>query len=292
MKPSRFTHHAPRDLAKALQLLADFGDEAKVLAGGQSLLPLLNFRMAAPQHLVDINRLPDLSAPKRQSDGWTIPALARQRAVERSTELAADLPLLAQALDQVAHPQIRNRGTVCGSLAHGDAAAELPATMLALGATMLLATREGQREVSVEDFFQFHLTTAIEPDELLLEVRIDNLPSRTYTSFQEFAARRGDFGIAGVAAVVSFTESGAVSSCRLAASGVAPTPVRLTETEQLLVGNTLEPDLIDEAGRTTQGEVSPTGDVHADAAYRRQLAGALTKRALRDVTKNASLTHV
>jgi carbon-monoxide dehydrogenase medium subunit len=292
MKPSRFTYHAPRDLGEALQLLAEHGDEAKVLAGGQSLLPLLNFRMASPEHLVDINRLPDLSTPSRHADGWTIPALARQREVETSADLAADVPLLNQALAQVAHPQIRNRGTVCGSLAHGDAAAELPAAMLALGVTMHLAGRRGTREVPVEDFFQFHLTTAIEPDELLLEVRVDDLPAGTHTSFQEFATRRGDFGIAGVAAVVGVADSGAVTSCRLAVSGVAPTPVRLTETEQLIVGNVLEPALIDAAGSATQDEVSPTGDVHADAAYRRQLAGTLTKRALREVNSKASLTHV
>jgi carbon-monoxide dehydrogenase medium subunit len=292
MKPSRFTYHAPRDLGEALQMLADHGDEAKVLAGGQSLLPLLNFRMASPEHLVDINFLPDLSALRRQAGGWAIPALARQREVETSDELAADVPLLKQALVQVAHPQIRNRGTVCGSLAHGDAAAELPAAMLALGATLRLAGRRGERDVPVEDFFQFHLTTAIEPDELLLEVHVGTLPAGTLTSFQEFATRRGDFGIAGVAAVVGLAESGAVTSCRLAVSGVAPTPVRLSVTEQLIVGNTLEPALIDAAGSSTRDEVSPTGDVHADAAYRRQLAGALTKRALREVTTKASLSHV
>jgi len=292
MKPSRFTYHAPRDLGEALQLLADHGDEAKVLAGGQSLLPLLNFRMASPEHLVDINFLPDLTASRRQAGGWAIPALARQREVETSAELAADVPLLKQALVQVAHPQIRNRGTVCGSLAHGDAAAELPAATLALGATMRIAGRRGERKVPVEDFFQFHLTTAIEPDELLLEVHVDTLPAGTHTSFQEFATRRGDFGIAGVAAVVTLADSGAVTSCRLAVSGVAPTPVRLSVTEQLIVGNTLEPALIDAAGSSTRDEVSPTGDVHADAAYRRQLAGALTKRALREVTTKASLTHV
>src|SRR5262245_14743398 len=193
MKPSRFTYHAPRDLKEALDLLAEYGEDAKVLAGGQSLLPLLNFRMASPDHLVDINSIPDLSQPRRRDDGWSIPALARQRSVERSPEINEALTLLPQALTQVAHPQLRNRGTVCGSLAHGDAAAELPATMLALGARMRIWSRESQRTVPVEDFFLFHLTTAIEPNELLVEVQIDEPPAGTHTSFTEFAARRGDF---------------------------------------------------------------------------------------------------
>lgn len=292
MKPSTFTYHAPQDLEQALNLLAEHGDDAKVLAGGQSLMPLLSFRMASPEHLVDINRLPGLSAPYRTATGWSIPALTRQRTVERSAEIAANLPLLPQALAQVAHPQIRNRGTVCGSLAHGDAAAELPTTMLAMGASMRIASQSGERIVPVEDFFLFHLTTALAADEFLLEVSINDQAAGTHTSFREFAARRGDFGIAGVAAVLTVAESGTVTDCRLAVSGVAPTPVRLRATEALLVGDGLDTDVITAAGEAARGEVSPTGDVHADAAYRRQLVGALTKRALRDVTEKASLTHV
>jgi aerobic carbon-monoxide dehydrogenase medium subunit len=232
--------------------------------------------------------LPDLGTPYRTTTGWSIPALTRQRTVERSAEVAADIPLLPAALAEVAHPQIRNRGTVCGSLAHGDAAAELPTTMLALGATMRIASRRGERTVPVEDFFLFHLTTALEADELLLSVDVDALPAGTHSSFQEFASRRGDFAIAGVAAVVTIADSGTVTACRLVAAGVAPTPVRLNATESLLVGGRLDADAVTAAGDCARGEVSPTGDVHADAAYRRQLVGALTKRALRDVTEKAS----
>jgi len=292
MKPGRFTYHAPQQLEEALDLLSEHGDEAKVLAGGQSLVPLLSFRMAAPEHIVDINRLTGLDTVQRTGTGWCIPALVRQRVVERSPEVAATVPLLTQALEEVAHPQIRNRGTVCGSLAHGDAAAELPAVMLALEATMRVVSRTGERRINAEDFFVFHLTTAIADDELLLDVSVPDLPARTYSSFQEFATRRGDFGIAGVAAVVTVDESGVVTRCRLTAAGVAPTPVRLTGTEQVVLGQRLEPGVLVAAGATARQEVSPTGDVHADASYRRQLVGVLTQRALRDVIIKGSLDNV
>ena len=292
MKPGRFHYHAPRHLEEALQLLAEHGDEAKVLAGGQSLLPLLNFRMASPEHLVDINCLPELSQPDRSADGWSIPALVRQRSVERADGgIATDHPLLSQALAHVAHPQIRNRGTICGSLAHGDAAAELPATILATGGTMRVISCTRERTVPVEDFFQFHLTTALEADEILHSVCLEDQPAGTHASFQEFATRRGDFALAGVAALVTLAESGEVTRCRIAVSGVAPTPVRIEATENLLVGASLTEDAVEAAGASARTEVSPTGDVHADAAYRRQLAGVLTRRALHDVREKASSAH-
>jgi carbon-monoxide dehydrogenase medium subunit len=292
MKPSRFAYHAPQELEAALDLLGEHGDEAKVLAGGQSLMPLLAFRMATPEHIVDINRLTGLDTVQRTDTGWCIPALVRQRVLERSPEVAASVPLLTQALGEVAHPQIRNRGTVCGSLAHGDAAAELPAVMLALEATMRVVSRAGERRINAEDFFVFHLTTAIADDELLLDVSVADLPARTYSSFQEFATRRGDFGIAGVAAVVTLDESGVMTRSRLVAAGVAPTPVRLSDVEQILLGERLEPEVLVAANAAAREEVSPTGDVHADAAYRRQLVGILTERALRAVMTKGSLEDV
>jgi carbon-monoxide dehydrogenase medium subunit len=197
VKPAPFTYHAPASAEEALALLAEHGDDAKVLAGGQSLLPLLNFRLARPGHLIDINRLPGLDAVERTPTGWRIPALVRQRTAERSAELAAAAPLLTDALRQVAHPQIRNRGTVCGSLAHADSAAELPSVMVALDAQMTIATASGPRQVSADEFFQFHLTTAVEPEELLLAVEFGDPGPGTYTAFEEFAPRRGDFCLGG-----------------------------------------------------------------------------------------------
>ena len=287
MKPGRFSYHAPTSVAEALDLLDEHAGEAKVLAGGQSLMPLLAFRMAAPEHIVDINRLPGLDTPERTPSGWRLPALVRQRAVERSTELARELPLLRQALVQVAHPQIRNRGTVCGSLAHADPSAELPAVMTALDARMQVAARSGERTVAAEDFFVFHLTTALEPEEVLLGVEIDDLPPGTRTSFQEFATRHGDFGLASVAAVVTRAADGTVERCRLVAAGVAATPQRLRAAEDAVLGSRLEPQALVAAERAVHREVSPTGDVHASADYRRQLVSVLARRALAATAQDA-----
>jgi aerobic carbon-monoxide dehydrogenase medium subunit len=280
MKPGRFAYHAPRELDEALDLLAEHSDEAKVLAGGQSLMPMLNFRLAQVEHLVDINRLPGLDAPVLTADTVTIPALVRQRQVERSAELAAVLPVLGQALAHVAHPQIRNRGTVCGSLAHADPAAELPTVLSVLDATFTLASANGVRQVPVADFFQFHLTTALEPDEVLLEVTIARPAPGTRSAFREFATRRGDFALAGVAASVRLDDSGTVAEARLAAAGVGAVPHRLTAVERLITGQRLDPALLLEAEAAARGEVEPSGDIHASADYRRRLTGVLAKRAL------------
>jgi carbon-monoxide dehydrogenase medium subunit len=291
MKPGPFTYHAPRELDDALGLLAELGDTAKVLAGGQSLMPILNFRLAAVEHLVDINRLPDLDVVRIDADSVTVPALVRQRIVERSARVAEAVPLLGQALRHVAHPQIRNRGTVCGSLAHADPAAELPSVLAVLDATFTVASARGVRTVAVADFFRFHLTTALEPDEVLLQVRIGRPPAGTRTAFREFATRRGDFALAGVAATVRLDEAGVVAECRLAAAGVGPTPHRLTAVERLVTGQRLEPDLLLAAEAAARNEVQPTGDIHADADYRRRLTGVLAKRTLADLRAEEE-THV
>jgi carbon-monoxide dehydrogenase medium subunit len=280
VKPPRFSYHAPATIDDATAILAEQAEDAKVLAGGQSLVPLLSFRLAAPGHLVDINRLPGLDAIERTDRGWRIPALVRQRAVERSPELAAGVPLLAEALRNVAHPQIRNRGTVCGSLAHGDSSAELPSVMVALDARMTVASAGGVRQVGADDFFQFHLTTAIEPDELLLAVEFDEPGPGTFGTFQEFALRRGDFCLAGVAATATFGADGRVESCRIVAAGVAPTPLRLVGVEELVTGSELDAATVAAAQETARREVSPLGDARADAAYRRHLLSVLVRRAL------------
>lgn len=291
MKPGRFAYHAPRELDEALAMLHEYGDESKVLAGGQSLMPVLNFRLAQIEHLVDINRLGgDLTELSWAGDTVAIPALARQRHVERSGEIAARLPVLAEALGQVAHPQIRNRGTVCGSLAHADPAAELPSVMSVLDATFTVASTRGIRTIGVADFFQFHLTTALEPDELLLRVRIELPGPGTFSVFREFATRRGDFALAGVA-VVCTVDSGVVGDCRIAAAGVAPTPHRLTDVEAMLVGQRLDDAVLAEADHAARAAVDPTGDIHADAAYRQRLTGVLVKRALTEVRARQEMSH-
>jgi carbon-monoxide dehydrogenase medium subunit len=292
MKPARFTYHAPRELDEALELLREHGDEAKVLAGGQSLMPMLNFRLAHIDHLVDINRLGGRwDTPTFGAETITIPALVRQRHIERSAEAAQLLPVLTEALHQVAHPQIRNRGTICGSLAHADPAAELPSVLTVLDAKFTLASVRGVRTVAAADFFLFHLTTALEPDELLLEVSVERPGAGQFSAFREFATRRGDFALAGVAAVCEADTAGVVTACRIAAAGVAPTPQRLTDTEQLVVGQHLGPDLGAAAEAAARAQVDPTGDIHASAAYRARLTGVLVKRALADIQRKREAAH-
>lgn len=281
MKPAPFTYHVPRALPEALELLAEHGDDAKVLAGGQSLMPMLNFRLAQIEHLIDINRIgAEHAAPRIDGDTITIPALARQRQIERDPGISAALPLLGAALHQVAHPQIRNRGTVCGSLAHADPAAELPTVLSVVDATCTLASARGVRTVPVEEFFQFYFTTALEPDELLLQVDIRTPAPGTVTVFREFATRRGDFALAAIGATCRFDESGTVADTRIAAAGVAATPLRLTAVEQLVTGTDLNPDVLAAAADTTSASVDPTGDIHGSADYRRRLTATLLRRTL------------
>jgi CO/xanthine dehydrogenase FAD-binding subunit len=285
MKPPRFAYHAPGSVGEALDLLADYGDRSKVLAGGQSLFPVLSFRLSAPEHLIDVNRLPGLDTIERTAGGagWRIPALVRQRQAERSAGLAASAPLLTQALAQVAHPQIRNRGTICGSLAHADSSAEMPSVMTALNARMTIASTSGTRVVGADDFFVFHMTTAVEPHELLLAVEFDDPAPGTCTSFAEFAPRKGDFCLAGVAVTATFTAAGTVAACRVVAAGVSATPLRLRPVEELITGSALAADTLAAARDAARRAVDPAGDVHADAAYRRQLVSVLVRRALADV---------
>jgi carbon-monoxide dehydrogenase medium subunit len=285
VKPSRFTYHAPATVDEALALLDTHSEQSKVLAGGQSLFPVLSFRLSAPEHLIDINRLPGLDTIERAADGsgWRIPALVRQRQAERSAGLGASTPLLTEALTQVAHPQIRNRGTICGSLAHADSSAEMPSVMLALDARMTIASASGTRVVRADDFFLFHMTTAVEPHELLLAVEFDDPAPGTYFSFAEFAPRKGDFCLAGVAASATFAADGTVSACRVVAAGVSATPLRLRPVEELITGSALGAGVLAAAKEAAGGAVDPAGDVHADAAYRRQLTSVLVRRALADV---------
>jgi carbon-monoxide dehydrogenase medium subunit len=292
VKPGQFTYHAPRELGEALELLQEFGDEAKVLAGGQSLMPMLNFRLARVDHLVDINRLGGrLGEPRFDAGTITIPALVRQRQLERSEETARVLPVLTEALRQVAHPQIRNRGTICGSLAHADPAAELPSVLSVLDATFTLVSARGTRTVAAADFFLFHLTTVLEPDEILLEVSVRRPPPSQFSAFQEFATRRGDFALAGVAALCEVDGDGVVTECRIAAAGVAPVPQRLRAVEGLVTGSRLGETSASEIADAARAEVEPTSDIHASATYRSRLTGVLVNRALVDIRTKQEAAH-
>jgi aerobic carbon-monoxide dehydrogenase medium subunit len=271
VKAPAFEYFDPTTREEALELLAEYGDEAKVLAGGQSLVPLLNFRLAHPRVLVDVNRVTDLG----RVEGERLGAMVRQRALE-----ACSWPLIRQAMPLVGHAQIRNRGTLGGSLAHADPAAELPAVMVALEARFLVQKRGAQRTVPAEDFFVGQLVTALAPDELLTEVQVPAWPERTGSSVQEVAMRRGDFALGGVATRLSLDSEGRIENARIVPFGVGERPVRQREAEASLVGRAPGDEAFDEAGRIVSEHVQPWDDIHASAAYRKRLAGLLTRRAL------------
>ncbi len=279
MKPAPFRYAAPRSVGEALALLQEYGPEAKVLAGGQSLVPLLNMRLARPEVLVDINRIGALAYIRRRGDRLHVGALTRQRAVEASAVVRRHLPLLWEAIRFVGHPQIRNRGTVGGSLAHADPAAELPAVVAALDAELVVAGPQGERVLSPEEFFTGYLTTALRPTELLVGVRFPPPADGTGSAFVEVARRHGDFALVGVAAVLQ-RRDGAIGQARLAFTGVGPGPVRAREAERLLVGEPATSRLFAEAAREASARLDPPEDIHATAQYRRELAEVLARRAL------------
>lgn len=280
MKPPPFEYYAPTTVTETVGLLRQYGDAAKVLAGGQSLMPLLNFRLARPAALVDINGVGGLDYLRRE-DGWlAIGALVRQRTAELSALVAEACPLLAEALPLVGHFQIRNRGTIGGSLAHADPAAELGAVALALGAELRIQGQRGGRLVSANQFFVSYLTTVLAADELLVEARFPTARARTGYAFVEFARRHGDFALVGVAAVVSLDGTDRCADVRLAFTGVGPIPVLFTDEEGILRGEPLKPQAMNALAERAAGSLETESDVHASAEYRRELAGVLAEQAL------------
>jgi carbon-monoxide dehydrogenase medium subunit len=280
MKPPVFEYHDPATVEEALDLLSRYGDDAKILAGGQSLMPMLNFRLARPAHLIDINRVGGLARVSRSSDTLTLGAMTRQRALERSAQVYDWCPLLRQALALVGHPQIRNRGTLGGSLAHADPAAELPAVALALDARLVLRRSGGQRVVTARDFFVTQLTTVVQPNELLVEVQLPARPANTGYGIQEVAMRRGDFALGGMITVLAFGADRRIEAARVVGFGVADRPIRIETAEAALVGAKPTGEAFAAAAALVSQAVDPSGDIHASAAYRRRLSGVLTKRAL------------
>ena len=280
MKPPRFDYVLPRGVEEALSVLAQHGEEAKVLAGGQSLVPLLNFRLVRPAYLVDLNDVDGLGGVRVADGRLCIGAMTRQRAVETSALVRERCPLLAEAMPQIGHTQIRNRGTIGGSLAHGDPAAELPAVVAALGGELVLQSARGRRVLTPEQFFVGYLTTAVAPDELLVEVRLPVTPPRTGSAFLEVSRRHGDFALVGVAVTLTVDEAGVCIAGAIALTGVGPTPVVAREAARALVGVRPVPAAFEEAGRRVAAGVTPDGDLHTSSEYRQHLAGVLTRRAL------------
>jgi carbon-monoxide dehydrogenase medium subunit len=280
VKSPRFKYHDPTTVHEVLGLLASHRAEARVLAGGQSLMPLLNFRLARPAHLVDLNRIGQLAAISSNGAGLTIGAMVRQRALERSEVAIRHAPLLGQALQLVGCPPIRNRGTLGGSLAHADPAAELPAVMVALDATLTLHSSRGQRQVNARDFFVGPLRTLLEADELLTEIQVPGFPENTGSSINEVAIRVGDFALGGVATTLTLGRDRRVSRVRIVCFGVDDRPTRQVEAENCLMGSRPTEQGFANAAAAVVSHVRPADDIHASASYRRRLAGTLTARAL------------
>jgi carbon-monoxide dehydrogenase medium subunit len=288
MKPARFDYYRPESLDEGLTLLTELGPEAKALAGGQSLVPAMNFRLARPAALVDLNRINGLAGIEETADGGIrIGAMTRQRAVERSARVAQRAPLLAEAMPWIAHPQIRNRGTVGGSLAHADPAAELPAVMLALEARLVVRSRRAERMVPAAEFFTGILSTALGPDELLIAIELPAPVAGSGTAFVEVARRHGDYALVGVAARIELDPDGTCREARIALLSVADTPVLATQANRALAGRIPDATAIDDAARAAAQEIDPASDLHASAAYRRHLAAVLAGRALRLAARRA-----
>jgi aerobic carbon-monoxide dehydrogenase medium subunit len=281
MKPPAFSYHAPTAVDEAIALLGQYGDAARVLAGGQSLVPLMNMRLARPGVLVDINGIAELAFVRPYDGGLTIGATTRDAALERDASAKELLPLLVEAAHNVGHPAIRNRSTVGGSIAHADPAAELPAVMLALDATFVAQGAGGSRSIAAADFFQGYLQTALEEGELLTELRVPALPARSGSAFVEFARREGDYALAGVAAALTLADDGTIAQARLGLCAVGPSPLRPSAAEQLLRGQKPDKEAFAAAAAAVQEALTdPPSDVHGSASYRRHLAGVLTERAL------------
>jgi carbon-monoxide dehydrogenase medium subunit len=279
VKPAPFEYHAPETVADAVAVLAAHGDEAKPLAGGQSLVPMLALRLARFEHLVDLNRVEELTGLRRRDGTLVVGAMTRQATLERA-EAAADVPLLTLAAPLIGHFQIRNRGTVGGSLAHADPASELPAVALALDAELEVATTAATRVVPAAEFFVGNWTTALEPDELLVAARFPVWPGRCGFAVEEVARRHGDFALTGAATGVALDRDGRVERAAVALFGMASTPLRAPEAEASLLGRAAAELDLAELGQLAVRDLDPPDDVHASARYRRSVGAHVVQRGL------------
>jgi len=281
VKPAPFEYVRPTSVEEAISALAEGGYAAKALAGGQSLIPAMNFRLAQPAVLVDLGDLNELRGIHRRDEGGLIiGAMTTHRELEHSAVVAEHAPLLAEVMPWIAHPQIRTRGTVGGSLAHADPAAELPSVMQVLDAVLHVRGPDGERTVPVDEFYFGLFTTALDPDELLTAIEIPPLPARSRSAFEEVSRRHGDFALAGVAAVIEEAEDGTVARARLSLLSVGDGPVLAERAMACLAGRALTAEAIRDAAALTAEDLDPPGDIHASAEFRRHLASVLTTLAL------------
>jgi carbon-monoxide dehydrogenase medium subunit len=287
MKPAKFDYHAPASVDEAIALLGRYGGDAKLLAGGQSLVPLLNFRLSRPPALVDLNRIAALAYIRPHDGELRLGAMTRQRTIEFSSAIAERIPLLTEATRWVGHLPIRSRGTIGGSLAHADPSAEYPAVLVALDGAVVARGPRGERVIGAGELFQTYLTTALQADEVLTEVRLPAPPAGTGYAFEEFARRHGDFALVGIAALIG-RRGDRCTLARLATSGAGPVPLRLRAAEEILERDGLGDAAIKAAARRAAELVEPDSDIHASADYRRHLAGVLTERAIKRALTKAT----
>ena len=293
MKPAPFDYHVPDSLEQALDLLHEYGDQAKLLAGGQSLVPAMNFRVVQPSILIDLNRVGELGYIREEDSMLRIGAMTRERQLEFDPLIPKWSPLLEEAMPHVAHPQVRNRGTLGGSLANADPAAELPVIMLALGARLKARSASDERWIEAQNFFSGMFTTDLAPDEILVEIELPANPPRTGWSFMEVAPRAGDYALMGVAAQVILDENGVCRQARLVYLNAGDGPVDAKDAASILKGQIPGDDVMESAADSaSQKEINPFGNIHASPDFQRHLARVLTRKALQQAVQRASKDHL
>lgn len=287
MIPRSFEYFSPRTLAEAIALLQKLGPEAKLLSGGQSLVPMMKLRLVSPEYIVDINRIPDLDYITESDGQLRIGALTREHELESSATVKQKFPILADTARVIADPLVRSQATVCGNLAHGDPANDHPATMLALGATVVATGPKGKREIAIEDFFPGLFTTALEPEEILTEIRIPLPPAHSGGTYLKLERKVGDFATAGVAVQLTLDEAGACKRAGVGLTNVGLTPIKATQTEAFLTGKQLDEATIQRAAEIAATESQPMDDIRGSADYKRDLVRVLTTRALNTALQRA-----
>jgi len=282
MKPCAFEYFSPGSVQETIALLDRYGDDAKIIAGGQSLVPMMNFRLARPEILIDINAIRELEYISTEGDELAIGALTRERDIEQSALVLEKWPILSRAVSFIGHSTIRNRGTIGGSLVHADPSAEIPTALCALDGKVKVVGPSGEKQLAPAEFFLSYLTTSLEPSDLLVEVRIPALPKKMGWSFRELSRRSGDFAIVAVA-ILLFTEAaGVCREARISMGGVAPTPLRAQEAESLLAGQKITDKLIERAAQQASEETDTESDYHASAEYRKNMARVFVNRGLQE----------
>jgi aerobic carbon-monoxide dehydrogenase medium subunit len=287
VKPAKFEYHAPASVDEALAILERYDGEARLLAGGQSLVPMMNFRLAQPRAIVDLNRIPELAFVDEEGEAVRIGSMPRQRRLEFEPLVAAKLPLLREALRWVGHLPTRSRGTIGGSIAHADPSAEIPMVLQALEGEIVAHGPQGERRIATQDLFDAALTTSLGPLEIITEVRFPAMPAQAGYAVEEFARRKGDFAIAAVA-VMLVRDGERCTKARLATAGVGPASIRLRDAEAVLEHRGLGEAAIEEAGDKAAAQVDPVSDLNGSAEYRRHLTAVLTGRAVQKAIASAT----